>query len=192
MGGETPPQQDLWSYGQATPEFPITSLQSPITYKTEGKITSYNYKGDDYGDTNSNIKNFGAFKDNQLTKDSLSVSPDVEKQFLEAGIKPTQPVELILSDGTTVIKNWDDRTMQDKDAKKKYGSAFKGRFDFNMDRGDSPHPKDNMKVVGFRVPQPNPTLSLQGRVIPQFPIEQKSSLALNPPTKPPESLLAGD
>lgn len=112
-----------------------------------GKITSYNWKGDPYTDTNSRnmVGSFG-----KLTPQGLAVSPDIEKQFKEQGIKPKDRVEIILADGTNMIRTWEDRTMQDKQAIRKYGKPLTGRFDLNFPEGTKPHEKDGVAVVGFR------------------------------------------
>lgn len=153
-----------------------------------GRITSYNYKGDKYGDTNSK-KGIGAW-DNKLTKDSLAVSPDIEKQFIAAGIKPMQPVTLTLADGTKITRYWDDRTMQDKQAKRELGQPLRGRFDFNMNRADSPHEKDSVEVVAF-APFTTPEIQPLGA---QEIIAMPSLAKTVPVPSPqfPQPLIAGD
>lgn len=111
------------------------------------KVTSYNFKGDSYGDSLSRA-DIGAFTKN-LGPDSLAISPDVEKAFRDAGIKPNDRVVLTLGDGTEITRVWDDRTMQDEQAKRKFGKPLRGRFDFNHPY-EGPHPLTDMKVVRFR------------------------------------------
>jgi len=124
------------------PKFPSNPESKPL-----GKITSYNYKGDKYTDKNSR-EGIGSF--GRITNEGVAVSPDVEKAFREAGIKPKDPVIFTLKDGTEERRIWQDRTMQDKQAIRKYGEPLRGRIDLNMARGGSRHSKDGMEVVGFR------------------------------------------
>lgn len=113
-----------------------------------GKITSYNYKTEELPDTNSqNLK--GAWN-NRLTKQGLAVSPDIEEQFREAGIKPKDKVEITLADGTKLVRSWEDRTMQDKLAIKTFGKPLRGRFDLHVPDYQGPHEKDDIAVVGFQ------------------------------------------
>jgi hypothetical protein len=141
--GESAPQ---------TPNFPENAAQTEQTpmipaIKTEGKITSYNWQGDPYTDTNSRnwIGSWG-----KIAQDGMAISPDIEKQFREAGIKPKDRVKVILSDGTELERRWDNRTMQDKQAIRKFGKPLTGRFDLHFPEGKSPHEKDGVKVVGFQ------------------------------------------
>lgn len=112
-----------------------------------GKITSYNWKGDPYTDSYSRqwIGSFGKISDI-----GMAVSPDIEKQFREAGIKPKDKVKIVLSDGTELERVWDNRTMQDKQAIRKFGKPLTGRFDLHHPYGSSPHEKDGVSVVGFQ------------------------------------------
>ena len=112
-----------------------------------GKITSYNWKGDPYTDTNSRnmIGSFG-----KLTEEGMAVSPDIEKQFREQGIKPKDMVKIVLADGTQLNRRWEDRTMQDAQAIRKFGKPLTGRFDLHFPEGTSPHEKDGISVVGFQ------------------------------------------
>ena len=115
--------------------------------KPLGKITSYNWQGDPYTDTNSRnlIGSFG-----KITPEGMAISPDIEKQFKEAGIKPKDRVKITLSDGTEMERVWEDRTMQDKQAIRKFGKPLTGRFDLHYPDGKSPHEKDGISVVGFQ------------------------------------------
>ena len=112
-----------------------------------GKITSYNWKGDPYTDSNSRnwIGSWG-----KISEIGMAVSPDVEKQFREAGIKPKDKVKIVLSDGTEMERVWDNRTMQDKQAIRKFGKPLTGRFDLHFPEGTKPHEKDGVNVVGFQ------------------------------------------
>lgn len=112
-----------------------------------GKITSYNWKGDPYTDSQSRamIGSFG-----KLTEEGMAVSPDIERQFKELGIKPKDKVLLTLADGTQMERRWEDRTMQDKQAIRKFGKPLTGRFDLNFPQGTKPHEKDGLAVVGFQ------------------------------------------
>jgi hypothetical protein len=80
----------------------------------------------------------------------MAISPDIEKQFKEAGIKPKDRVKIVLSDGTQLERVWEDRTMQDKQAIRKFGKPLTGRFDLHFPEGKSPHEKDGVAVVGFQ------------------------------------------
>ena len=113
-----------------------------------GKITSYNYRTEELPDTNS--QNMLGAWNNTLTTNSFAVSPDIEKRFQEAGIKPKDKVLLTLEDGTQLERFWDDRTMQDKQAIKKFGKPLRGRFDLHSPQTEGPSELDGTKVVGFR------------------------------------------
>lgn len=115
--------------------------------KPLGKITSYNWQGDPYTDTNSRnwIGSFG-----KISPIGMAISPDIEKQFREAGIKPKDKVKITLSDGTELERIWDNRTMQDKQAIRKFGKPLTGRFDLHFPEGKAPHEKDGVAVVGFQ------------------------------------------
>lgn len=114
--------------------------------KAEGKVTHYNFPGDPYSDSNSRNR-IGAWN-NTLDENSLAISPDIERKFKAAGIGKGDAVELTLADGSTVIRNWDDRTMQDAQAIKKFGKPLTGRFDFHSPGGKQKN--DGMAVVSFR------------------------------------------
>jgi len=114
--------------------------------KPVGKVTSYNFPGDPYSDTNS--RNLIGAWNNTLTESSLAISPDIEKKFKTAGIEEGDAVELVLADGTRVVRNWDDRTMQDEEAIKRFGKPLRGRFDFHQPRGK--YENDGIAVVSFR------------------------------------------
>lgn len=116
------------------------------TSKPVGKVTYYNFPGDPYSDSNS--RNLIGAWNNKLDKDSLAISPDIERKFKAAGIGKGDPVELTLADGSTVIRNWDDRTMQDEQAIRKFGKPLRGRFDFHAPDGKEAN--DGMAVVSFR------------------------------------------
>ena len=114
--------------------------------KSLGKVTSYNFPNDPYSDTNSRNR-IGAWN-NRLDENSLAISPDIERKFKAAGIGKGDAVELTLADGSTVIRSWDDRTMQDAQAIKKFGKPLTGRFDFHSPGGKQKN--DGMAVVSFR------------------------------------------
>lgn len=114
--------------------------------KPVGKVTSYNFSGDPYSDSNS--RNLIGAWNNTLTENSLAISPDIEKKFKAAGIKQGDAVELVLADGTRVVRNWDDRTMQDEEAIKRFGKPLRGRFDFHQPGGK--YENDGIAVVSFR------------------------------------------
>jgi hypothetical protein len=111
-----------------------------------GKVTSYNFPNDPYSDTNSRNR-IGAWN-NRLDDTSLAISPDIERKFKAAGIGKGDAVELTLADGSTMIRRWHDRTMQDEDAIKKFGKPLTGRFDIHSPGGKQKN--DGMAVVSFR------------------------------------------
>ena len=129
-----------------TPVNPTDLIKKSREIKAEGKVTSYNFKGDAYSDSNSRA-GIGAWN-NKLTENSLAISPDIESKFKAAGIGKGDPVELTLADGSTVIRNWDDRTMQDKQAISKFGKPLTCRFDFHSPGGKQKN--DGMAVLSFR------------------------------------------
>jgi hypothetical protein len=114
--------------------------------KPLGKVTHYNFPGDPYSDSNSRNR-IGAWN-NTLTEKSFAISPDIERKFKAAGIGKGDAVELTLADGSTVVRTWDDRTMQDAQAIKKFGKPLTGRFDFHSPGGKQKN--DGMAVVSFR------------------------------------------
>ena len=121
--------------------------EPPPEARKLGKITSYNWKGDPYTDSYSRqwIGSWGKISDI-----GMAVSPDVEKQFREQGIKPKDKVKIVLSDGTELERVWDNRTMQDKQTIRKFGKPLTGRFDLHFPEGTKPHEKDGVAVVGFQ------------------------------------------
>ena len=129
-----------------TPQKSEDLINKGKAIKAEGKVTSYNFSGDPYSDSNSRNR-IGAWN-NKLTENSLAISPDIERKFKAAGIGKGDPVELTLADGSTVIRNWDDRTMQDEQATRKFGKPLTGRFDFHSPGGKQKN--DGMAVVSFR------------------------------------------
>ena len=129
-----------------TPPPAKDAIDKAKSIKAEGKVTSYNFPGDPYSDSNS--RNLIGAWNNKLDKDSLAISPDIERKFKAAGIGKGDAVELTLADGSTVIRNWDDRTMQDEQATRKFGKPLTGRFDFHSPGGKQKN--DGMAVVSFR------------------------------------------
>jgi len=115
--------------------------------KALGKITSYNWKGDPYTDSYSR-KWIGSW--GKISDIGMAVSPDVEKAFRAQGIKPKDRVEIELADGTKYERIWDNRTMQDAQAIRKFGKPLTGRFDLHHPYGNKPHEKDGVAVVNFR------------------------------------------
>jgi hypothetical protein len=123
---------------------PQTSTRVPAV----GTITSYGFEGDSYGGPKAKASNVGAFNDNALTDKSLAVSPDIQARFREEGIKPMEPVELTLEDGTKVVRHYDDHTATDQEARKLGLKPLRGRFDFRSTGGKQE--KDGMRIVSFR------------------------------------------
>jgi hypothetical protein len=116
------------------------------TSKPVGKVTYYNFPGDPYSDSDS--RNLIGAWNNKLDKDSLAISPDIERKFKAAGIGKGDAVELTLADGSTVTRFFHDRTMQDEQAIRKFGKPLRGRFDFHAPDGKGAN--DGMAVVSFR------------------------------------------
>ncbi len=121
-----------------------------------GKVTSYGYASDPYGDDASlGLGEFkkptGAFGDNALTESSFAASPDIEEKLKAAGVKPGDPVTLTLSNGRTVTRTWDDRTAQDADVAsgkiKGVTKPLRGRFDFYSPTGE--HEDEGAAVIGI-------------------------------------------
>jgi hypothetical protein len=119
---------------------------APTPAPSGSKITSYGYNDDPHADSNS-AAGVGSFT-KHLHEDSFAVSPDVEAEFRARGIKPRDWVELTLSDGTKVRKQWDDRTASDETARKLGLSPLRGRFDFYNPSGVDP--LDGVQVRGFQ------------------------------------------
>jgi hypothetical protein len=105
-----------------------------------GKVTTYGYPGDTTPDLNSS-RGIGAW-DNKLRPGSMAVSRDIEKLFVAAGIAPRCRVRILLADGTSVQRFWDDRT-----AKFFQGKPLVGRFDFYYPDGKNPF--EGVPVIGF-------------------------------------------
>jgi hypothetical protein len=117
--------------------FKIHTSSLPIL----GVVTTYGYKGDSTPDTDSS-NGIGAW-DNKLSLSSIAVSRDIEAQFRAAGIKPKGKVLLVLDNGETLIKTWDDRT-----ARAFNGKPLTGRFDFYCPSGKNP--LEGIGVLSFR------------------------------------------
>jgi len=108
-----------------------------------GKVTTYGYANDDYGDSLTRA-GMGAFE-NQLRPTSLAVSPDIEKRFKALGILPGEKVKLTLADGTQVVRTYDDHTATDEQAAKLGLAPLRGRFDFYDPTGRNPN--DSAAVI---------------------------------------------
>ena len=105
-----------------------------------GFVTTYGYPKDTTPDRNS-TNGIGAW-DNKLTETSMAVSRDIEALFRAAGIKPKSRISLLLENGTSVVKTWDDRT-----AKSYKGRPLVGRFDFYCASGRNIF--EGQKIVAF-------------------------------------------
>jgi hypothetical protein len=122
---------------------PLSDASAPAV---GGKVTSYGYKTDPWKD-NASMKRVGAWN-NTLDENSLAISPDIQAQFKASGIKQGDWVELELSDGSTVRRQYSDHTATDEQAKKLGLPPLRGRFDFFSPSGL--HAKDGVPVVNFR------------------------------------------
>jgi hypothetical protein len=141
----------IWNFFHPKPK-PSALIERPQASNgtgegAAGKVTSYGYEGDQYGGPDAKATKEGAFG-NSLTDKSLAVSPDIQARFKEAGIKPMEPVELTLEDGTKVVRNYDDHTASDQEARKLGLKPLRGRFDFRSVGGKQE--KDGMRIVSFR------------------------------------------
>ena len=144
---EVAPEEPTITVRKSRQEAPKTQEPEPKATAKLGKITSYNWQGDPYTDSNSR-KWIGSW--GKISEIGMAVSPDVEKQFRAAGIKPKDKVAIVLSDGTEMERVWDNRTMQDAQAIRKFGKPLTGRFDLHHPYGTKPHEKDGVVVVGFK------------------------------------------
>lgn len=136
--------------GSGTPSIPATNSGGGL-----GKLTSYGYSSDPYGDSASLGRGKYAFPtgawNNRLKPGSFAASPDVEAELRAAGVRPGQAVSVQLSNGQMLNGTWDDRTMQDEQAIRKFGKPLRGRWDFYSPDGVSK--LDGAQVVGFRPAQ---------------------------------------
>lgn len=126
---------------------PEPRAASPVT----GKLTSFAYPGDETPDKNSSA-GIGAFTDpgkpeTKLKPGDIAVSPDIELQLHDAGISPLDAIKIKLADGTEHVGRWADRTMQDAEARKKFGKPLRGRFDIYSPGGKQS--KDGSPIISF-------------------------------------------
>ena len=103
-----------------------------------GKGTIYGYKGDPFKDSLT-MAGWNAIGGQLTPGKSIALSPDLERRARTQGVKIGDTVRIIFSDGTATERVFDDRTMQDKQAIKKFGKPLTGRVDFHTPGGaDSP------------------------------------------------------
>ena len=126
---------------------PMGGLGSPQASNdagdSAGKITKYGYEKPGEADYDSNSARGIGAADNQLTPgESVALSPDLEKA---TGAKIGDKVVVTLSNGDKMVKRFDDRTMQDEQAIKKFGKPLRGRVDIYSPDGN--HPLDGVKVA---------------------------------------------
>lgn len=130
-----------------------------------GKVTSYGYANDSTPDSNS-AAGIGAWapeaeqakikrgepSEYRLREGDIAVSPDVERAFRIAGVKPGGEVMVTLANGETRRVRWMDRTAQDEDVAagriKGVSKPLRGRFDFYSP--GSKHRLDGVQVVGWK------------------------------------------
>lgn len=151
-----PKQPDhIASYNEIASQGLMVSGSQPLA-----SGTMYGYKWDPYKDSNS-LAGIGAFvprteqakikagqpSDYQLKEGDVAISPDMEKQFSAKGIKPFDMVKVTFDDGSSTTVRWADRTMQDKQAKEKFGKPLRGRIDFFSPDGNTPF--DGKKIISF-------------------------------------------
>jgi hypothetical protein len=134
-----------------------------------GTGTIYGYKKDPYGDslTRAGWNAIGG----QLTPGrSIALSPDLERRARTQGVKIGDTVRIIFSDGTATERVFDDRTMQDEQAIKKFGKPLTGRVDFHTPGGaDSP---EGRALNGKPVKDIVPAGKGDGVTLPPLPDEQ--------------------
>lgn len=125
-----------------------------------GRVTSYGYASDPYGDSASLGR--GSYKyptgawQNRLSPTSFAASPDIERYMRQQGIQPMQPVEVVFDDGSREVRTWDDRTMQDREARARFGRPLTGRIDLYSPSG--PNPANGRRVARLaRANAPPPT-----------------------------------
>jgi hypothetical protein len=132
---------------------------------TTGRITSYGYQGDSTPDANSSA-GVGAFVPSdeerkikagldsryKLKQGDIAVSPDIEKEFRAAGVKPMDNVVLKLANGDMRLVRWADRTAQDHQIAagevRGVNKPLRGRFDVYSPDGKDP--LDGSPVVGWQ------------------------------------------
>jgi hypothetical protein len=123
---------------------PTPLPQGAIPAPKGSKITNYwptEVKGKD-----GMIGNHG----NKLTDGDFAASPDVLASLKENGAKPGDPVQIHLSDGSTVMARFNDSTATDDQQKSKGKAPLRGRFDvWTATKG---HPKDGVAVLGYSLP----------------------------------------
>jgi hypothetical protein len=112
-----------------------------------GKITKYGYEKQGDADYDSNSARGIGAEDNQLTPgESVALSPDLEKS---TGAKIGDKVAITIIDKNgnpkRLVKNFDDRTMQDEQAIKKFGKPLRGRVDIYSP--DGKQPLDGVRVA---------------------------------------------
>lgn len=112
--------------GSAASPAPSISVSSPSSEAAGlGVITDYGQKDDPYLDS---LTAAGKSAIGNLREDSLALSPDLEAKMKAAGAKIGTPVKLTLSDGTELVRHWDDRT----------SDKLTGRVDLFSPSGPSP------------------------------------------------------
>lgn len=140
--GRANPSSDLVPMGRSTSGKPAPTMKA-IEGPTQWRTTSYGQRdaNETTPDTNSVMLRKGAWE-NGLDKDSVAVSKDVELQFEQSNIKPHDWVEFTLSDGSKIVKRWDDRT-----AEAYKGRPLRGRIDLFTPAGKNP--LDGKAIIGF-------------------------------------------
>lgn len=113
---------DRWNY---TPPATKPQASSDMGEPT-GKVTEY-YPSEGYRSATT-----GAFNANKLDNESMAVSPDIQQQFKDWGIKPFDKVKLTLANGQTVVRRYDDHTATDEEARKQGLPPLRGRYDFRV------------------------------------------------------------
>lgn len=147
---KTPQDAALVAVGLPPQSQPSISQNDGII-PAPGRGTSYGYKGDTYGGPSAKASMFGPMG-NKLDANSMAVSPDIEKQFTQAGYKLGDMVPVHTADGQVVTRRWDDRTATDAQAAKLGLQPLRGRFDFHADPSGNASSLNDAKIVGFSPP----------------------------------------
>ena len=127
---------------------------------TTGKVTKFGYALDPNKDTLSANRiaafsgsaaeaaaNAGEDHPDLLHTGDLAVSPDIEKQLIDAGVKPKEIIRVKFKDGTTRTARWMDVTATDEQAAKLGLKPLRGRWDFFTP--DGKESRDGMPVISF-------------------------------------------
>jgi hypothetical protein len=142
------------------PQPPTGGPSDYVENVTTGKVTKFGYELDPNkdplsakriaafsGSTAIAAANAGEDHPDLLKTGDLAVSPDIEKELLDAGVKPKEIIRIKFKDGTTRTARWMDVTATDKQAAKLGLKPLRGRWDFFTP--DGKESRDGMPVISF-------------------------------------------